>query len=123
MKNNLMAVILGAVSIIFLAGCSTIDSVPMPDQIINKNPAGSSSIKIGMSENEVKARYGAPDNKSMVASKQWEGEREEWFYRGRMNLPIGADYLANDVYLYFDGDNLTNISDKPLGQARAPVKK
>ncbi|HNX90922.1 MAG TPA: hypothetical protein PKY78_07555 [Candidatus Omnitrophota bacterium] len=122
--RNLFLLALSLTVVMFsVVGCSTLDSVPMPDQVISHNPAGSSSIKVGMTKAEVKARYGAPDSDTMVVSDQWEGSREEWFYRGRMDLPIGADYLANDVYLYFDGNNLTNISEKPMGKAKSVEKK
>lgn len=101
---------------VFFAGCAEIE-IPTPRQII-KSPIGTHNIKVGMTRNEVISLYGTPNIKTQVSSDDWGGSREEWFYRARYSaLPIGAEYLAEDVYLYFDGDNLTNISHTPLGES------
>ena len=101
---------------LLVGGCADMD-VPTPMQIV-KNPIGLSALKSGMSKNEVMSIYGEPNMKSQVCCADWNGTREEWFYRGRYTgLPVGAEYLSEDVYLYFDGDNLTNISKEPLGRA------
>lgn len=96
-----------------LTGCSDMP-VPKADNILTS----STSIKIGMSKDQVTSVYGEPDSKRMVVAKEWGGYREEWFYKARYSgLPVGTDYLVNDVFLYFDGENLTNISQKPLGKS------
>ena len=103
------------ISALVIAGCSGMEA-PTPKDII-KNPIGPNAVKVGMSKQEVASIYGEPNSKRTVSSTDWGGEREEWFYHGRMSgLPVGADYLANDLYLYFDGDNLTNISKQPIGK-------
>jgi len=120
-KYNLISLIILVISI---SGCSVLE-VPKPDDII-KSPLGSSSVKIGMTQNEVISLYGDPNIKSMVKSPEWgEKEREEWFYKARLDvIPLGgANYLTEDVYLYFDGDNLTNISKTPMGQAKEESKE
>jgi len=99
---------------VVLSGCADIKT-PDPGQII-KNPIGPNLAKVGMTKSHVTSLYGEPNFKKIdVVSEKWEGIREEWFYRATMTgLPMNADYLAEDLYLYFDGNNLTNISHVPL---------
>ena len=100
---------------VFTAGCADIQA-PSTDQIL-KNPLGSGGLEIGMTKDRVISMYGEPDAKSTVQSREWNEPREEWFYGGRYSaLPVNAGYLSQDLYLYFDGENLTNISKKPLGE-------
>ena len=100
-----------------LTGCADFDA-PRPMQII-KTPIGPDAAKIGMSKSEVLSLYGDPDAKRAVIADKWSGEREEWFYKARIaGLPVNADYLADDLYLYFDGNSLTTISRRPLGGAK-----
>lgn len=97
----------------FLTGCADIQA-PRPGEML-RQPTGSGGLHTGMTKAQVIERYGEPDIKSTVFSDEWKQAREEWVYRARYSaLPVGAGYLANDLYLYFDGDNLTNISQKPL---------
>ncbi len=98
----------------FSAGCADI-KVPTTKKILEE-PLGEPTAKIGMTKNQILAIYDEPDIVSVVTSKEWSGSREEWLYRGRYpSLPVGAGYLREDLYLYFDGENLTHISKKPLG--------
>ncbi len=95
---------------------------PGPAQIM-KNPIGPNVVKIGMTKARVLSLYGEPDIKSSVRSAKWAGEREEWFYSAELKaLPVSADYLADDLYLYFDGDNLTNISKVALGKTSEDIR-
>ena len=101
------------VGVVFFAGCAGI-TPPAPEDII-KNPLGGDEIKIGFTKEQVLSLWGEPDSKSIVKSDKWSREREEWVYVGRYNqIPISAGYLSKTKYLYFDGDNLTNISDKRI---------
>jgi len=96
------------------SGCADIE-VPSTDQIL-KAPMGDGSLNLGMEREKVRSIYGEPDAKTMVTSSEWKEPREEWFYSGRYSvLPVNAGYLSEDLYLYFDGESLTNISKKPLG--------
>jgi hypothetical protein len=98
------------------AGCSGFEA-PKTGELFQQ-PTGSGGLEVGMSKARVVDMYGEPDVKSNVSSSEWKSPREEWFYRGRYSsLPMNAGYLADDMYLYFDGDNLTNISKKPLSSA------
>ncbi|MEA3489072.1 MAG: hypothetical protein U9R44_01860 [Candidatus Omnitrophota bacterium] len=86
------------------------------DEIL-KEPFGSGGLSLGMTKIQVVQRYGNPDFKNVVRSSEWKEPREEWFYRARIDiLPINAGYLSDDLYLYFDGDSLTNISHRSLGK-------
>jgi len=102
------------VSCFLLSGCADIEA-PKTEQLL-KNPLGPGSVKIGMTKSKVISVYGDPDMKNTVWSDEWGGMREEWVYTGIYTaLPVNAGYLAKDLYLYFDGENLTNISKEPLG--------
>lgn len=91
-------------------------TIPKPVEILEK-PLGNGSIRIGMTKEQVIAQYGDADIKNMVISDDWSRAREEWVYTGRYTmLPVSAGYLSKDLYLYFDGENLTNISEKSLGK-------
>lgn len=117
LKNLILCVFMVLAMVLAVAGCSGID-IPTPKEVL-KNPIGPDSVKVGMTVQEVLSRYGEPNSKRMVTGKSWATEREEWYYHARMSgLPVGADYLSNDLYLYFDGDNLTNISKTPLGAGK-----
>ncbi|MFH1665743.1 MAG: hypothetical protein ABIA77_06335 [Candidatus Omnitrophota bacterium] len=71
-----------------------------------------------MTKNEALTVYGPPDMKRTVSSSEWNRDREEWVFRGRYTvLPVNAGHLSSDLYLYFDGENLTNISKQPLGKS------
>lgn len=122
MKKSHMINALIVILFFTLSGCAEIET-PQPAQII-KNPIGPSAAKIGMTKSQVTSIYGDPDVKSAaIASDAWEEEREEWLYRARVDtLPVSADYLAEDLYLYFDGDRLTNISKTPLGTTKEDKK-
>lgn len=105
------------VSVFCLAGCGSLEANDT-DQALNI-PLGSGGLRLGMTKNQVVALYGDPDIKDTVSSPAWGHAREEWFYKAEMGvLPVNAGYLSEDLYLYFDGDNLTNISKKPLGKAK-----
>lgn len=113
--------LLGVMLVSFMmAGCAEMD-VPTPRQIL-KDPLGEGSVKIGMSKDRVHSIYGDPDMISPVSAAEWNEPREEWVYTGITSLPVGAGYLSEDLYLYFDGDNLTNISRKSLGRIQGNQK-
>lgn len=105
-----------------LFGCADMYT-PTPTQVV-RNPIGLHAVKIGMTKAQVLSIYADPDMKRIVNSKDWTTEREEWFYKARMSgMPVGADYLSEDMYLYFDGDNLTNISREPLVKSTTQGEK
>ena len=108
-KNTLIVLMLAFMT--FLSGCSTL-AIPSPDEIIKK-PLGTESIKIGMTKDRVASLWGKPDSISTVENKQkWSQPREVWAYNAHYgSIPIDAGYLSKTQKLYFDGENLTEISD------------
>ncbi len=101
------------------AGCAEIE-VPRAEKLIT-DPIGDATLKRGMTKTQVINIYGDPSLKQKVVSKEWNQPREEWFYRAGYNiLPVNAGHLSEDLYLYFDGENLTTITRKSLG---SPAKE
>ncbi|KJJ83956.1 secreted protein [Candidatus Omnitrophus magneticus] len=109
--------------VFFLSGCADIKA-PTPETIIEDSIA-LNTLQLGMSKSKVISLYGEADQKRVVKSKLWNNEREEWFYKAQMDvLPVGTGgYLSKDLYLYFDGDSLTNISKKCLVPVSVENKK
>ncbi len=102
------------VLLLFISGCAGVE-VPRTEDFL-RQPLGKGGLTLGMSQAQVLEKYGPPDIKSQAVSPGWRSSREEWVYGARYSgLPVGVGYLAEDLYLYFDGDNLTNISNRPLG--------
>ncbi|MFH1411169.1 MAG: outer membrane protein assembly factor BamE [Candidatus Omnitrophota bacterium] len=100
------------------AGCAEME-MPGTAEIL-RDPLGKGTVTVGMTKEQVVLVYGDPDIKQTVTSDAWGGSREEWFYKARYSaLPVNAGYLSKDLYLYFDGDSLTNISVDPLGRSSA----
>ena len=108
---NLSKFFLAAVLLLALTGCSAI-TLPTPDYVL-KRPIGTDSVKIGMSKGKVQELWGIPDQINEVEDKEkWGGKRTEWIYNARTELPIDAGYLSKTKRLYFDGENLTNITEE-----------
>lgn len=107
-----MVIVFIAMAMTFLSGCSIIEPVS-PDNVM-KRPLGAESVKVGMTKNQVESLWGKPDSIStMDDANKWKGSREVWVYYGRSgSIPIDADYLSKTKKLYFDGENLTNISEQ-----------
>ncbi|OGW77598.1 MAG: hypothetical protein A3I73_05340 [Omnitrophica bacterium RIFCSPLOWO2_02_FULL_45_16] len=92
-------------------GCTLIEQIPNPEEVI-KNPLGKTDLRVGMSKQEVEAKWGKPDEKRIVEDKdRWPDPREMWVYHAQTGIPIDADYLSKTKKLYFDGNNLTNIGE------------
>lgn len=98
---------------ILLSGCSALET-PSPKDIM-QHPLGTDAVRIGMTKDKVTAQYGKPDvinnRVEVLPSKK---VRDEWIYFGRYEVPINKDYFSKTRYLYFDGDNLTDISETSL---------
>jgi len=96
-------------------GCSEFD-LPTPEYIL-KRPIGTESVKIGMTKDHVMELWGGADEKyfEKIEEAGIVRNREVWVYRGRYEgVPVDAGYLSKTKYLYFDGINVTNITEKPL---------
>ena len=102
------AVLMAAV---MMCGCNTL-TIPTPDEIIKK-PFGTESVKVGMTKDQVESIWGKPDHVGAVENKEkWSSQREVWTYNARYgSIPVDAGYLSKTQKLFFDGENLTEISD------------
>ena len=95
-----------------LSGCADMPTPKAADIL-----KGGNTVRAGMTMSEVRVLYGEPDTRRNVVSKGWGESREEWHYRASISsLPASLGYAGEDAFLYFDGNRLTNISDKSLGK-------
>jgi len=108
-NKGFMALIAVFVLMISVYGCSLLESIPTPGEVI-KYPLGKTTLKIGMTKQEVEFRWGKPDSISVVEDKKrWPDSREMWIYQPQTSsIPIDADYLSKTRSLYFDGNYLTD---------------
>jgi hypothetical protein len=104
-----MAIVAVFALVVFAYGCSMIESIPTPGEVI-KYPLGKTTLKVGMTKQEVEFKWGKPDSISIVEDKKrWPDPREMWVYHSQTSsIPIDADYLSNTRKLYFDGNYLTD---------------
>lgn len=108
-------IIVSLIVILFISGCAAIE-IPSPELVINK-PLGTDSVKVGMTKDQIKDLWGEPDDIYFEEEGELERAREVWTYRGRYaGVPVDAGYLSKTKYLYFDGKNVTKISDTKVSE-------
>jgi len=109
-NNPVMSIVFALSVMAMTCGCSTL-TIPSPDDIIKK-PLGTESVKIGMTKHHVESIWGKPDQISIVENKEkWSSPKEVWTYNAHYGaIPVDAGYLSKTQKLYFDGENLTEIS-------------
>ena len=97
------------VIVFFACGCSMLETIPTPGEVI-KYPLGKTTLRVGMTKQEVESKWGKPDSISTVEDKKrWPDPREMWIYNPQTSsIPIDADYLSKTRKLYFDGSYLTD---------------
>ena len=96
--------------LVFITGCAEID-IPSPRDVL-KRPLGTDSVKVGMAKDQVKELWGDPDYVNYEEAEGSNRAREVWVYKGRYSsVPVDAGYLSKTRHLYFDGNNLTKISE------------
>ncbi len=113
-KSVLMLLLL-ALGILTISGCAEINPFEAPGEIM-RHPLGRESIRVGMSKEEVISKWGEPNIVNSLPTIDASGSRgEEWVYKAKRYTPVPIDsgYLHKNQYLYFDGNNLTLISDEP----------
>ena len=72
--------------------------------------------QFGMTKEEVISKWGEADIVNKLSTRDASGsQEEEWVYKAKRYtpLPLDSGYLHKNKYLYFDGNNLTLISDEP----------
>jgi hypothetical protein len=110
MSNKGFAMLVTVLALtLFSYGCSMLESIPNPEDVI-KYPLGKTTLRIGMTKQEVEFKWGKPDSVSTVEDKnRWPNPREMWVYQPQTSsIPIDADYLSKARSLYFDGNYLTD---------------
>lgn len=110
MSNKGLVVSIAVIALtIFAYGCSMLESIPNAEDVM-KYPLGKTTLKVGMTKQEVESKWGKPDSVSVVEDlKRWPDPREMWIYNPQTSsIPIDADYLSNTRKLYFDGNRLTD---------------
>lgn len=110
-------------SIMMFSGCADME-IPTVNDIL-KSPIGTCSIKRGMTKDQVKDNWGEPSKIRFEEVKE-EGvsrTREIWVYQADFKLvPVDTDYLSETKFVYFDGDNVTNITAVPLDETPNKAK-
>jgi hypothetical protein len=108
-NKSFLVLIIVSVLAMFTYGCSMLESIPSPEDVL-KHPLGKTTLKIGMTKQEVESKWGKPDSISTVEDKKrWPDPREMWEYNSQTSsIPIDADYLSETRKLYFDGSYLTD---------------
>ena len=115
MTKGVLIMLLLALGALAISGCAEIDPFETPAEVI-RHPLGTESIRIGMSKEEVISKWGEPDITNKLPATDVSGSQgEEWVYKARRYTPVPVDvgYLHKNKYLYFDGNNLTLISNEP----------
>ena len=108
-SKGFMVLIAVFVLAVFAYGCSMLESIPGPGEVM-KYPLGKTTLRIGMTKQEVEFKWGKPDSISTIEDKKrWPNPREMWVYQPQTSsIPIVADYLSKIRKLYFDGNYLTD---------------
>ena len=113
--RSVFIILLSTLGVFAISGCAEIDPFEAPAEVI-RHPLGTESIRTGMSKEEVISKWGEPDLVNKLSPSDAIGNQgEEWVYKARRYTPVPLDagYLYKNKYLYFDGNNLTLISDEP----------
>ena len=113
--RSVFIILLSAFGVFAISGCAEIDPFETPAEVI-RHSLGTEFIRIGMSKEEVISKWGEPDLVNKLSTSDAMGSQgEEWVYKARRYTPVPLDagYLHKNKYLYFDGNNLTLISDEP----------
>jgi hypothetical protein len=120
---NKTILLLAVISFLFVSGCADVE-IPKTKELLSRPTGPGGSVKIGMTKDKVVDVYGEPNLKNTVVADKWGGSREEWIYKAEFSaFPVSAGYLGEDMYIYFDGNNVTDISSRPLGKESEDVKK
>jgi len=100
------------VSLLF-AGCSEFDT-PTGYEAMTRPFGNAASFSRGTSKEEVRADWGEPDQILPLGVDELGNRREEWVYKGRLNVPIDYGYVSHTQHLYFEGNSLfRSESERP----------
>lgn len=100
--------LLSSVFCLLTSGCAEIE-VPTPKDVMT-HPFGKQQTMRGWTKEEVKIKWGEPDQIVALEPDQWSGTREEWVYYGRYpSVPIDYKYLSKTHHFYFSGNALVEF--------------
>ena len=86
-------------------GCAEVE-VPTVKDVVT-HPFGQQQGMRGWTKEEVKTKWGEPDQVISLAPDEWGSLREEWIYHGRYpDVPIDYKYLSKTKHFYFIGEDL-----------------
>lgn len=107
-RPALFAAVLGIAFV--LAGCAEI-TPPTPGEIL-ESPLGKSPLRLGMTQDEVRALWGEPNTIDASEPDNWGTVRETWTYEARFpGSPVNVGYAAKTRRLEFTGPNLVAFDD------------
>ncbi len=93
---------------LLIIGCAEVD-VPTPKDVMT-HPFGTKQARIGWTKEEVKMKWGDPDQIISMEPDPWGNPQEEWVYTGRYpNVPIDYKFLSKTKHFYFSGDVLVQF--------------
>jgi hypothetical protein len=115
--RNAILVLTTVFTALALSGCGNgiagLDPMDVPRTVI-KNPLGTDPIRVGMSKDVVRDKWGDPDQINMLEpTDEWGTPREEWVYLGRASkIPLDKSYIFKTKYIIFDGNNVVCVGDE-----------
>lgn len=111
---------LSAVCMLSFVGCAEVE-VPTPKDIVT-HPFGHQQNLRGWTKEEVKAKWGEPDQMIPLEPDEWGSPREEWVYQGRYpGVPIDYKYLSKTKHFYFIDNVLVEFKSEE--QVEKPEKE
>lgn len=107
---------------LLIIGCAEVE-VPTAKEVIT-HPFGQHQGMRGWTKEEVKAKWGDPDQVVSLEPDEWGSPREEWIYRGRYpDVPIDYKYLSKSKHFYFTGDILVEMKSEEEQQREQAEQK
>ena len=92
-------------------GCAEIE-VPTPKDVVT-HPFGTKTSIRGWTKEEVKMKWGEPDEIISLEPDRWGNPQEKWVYHGRYpNIPVDYKYLSKTYYFYFTGKTLMKFTSE-----------
>lgn len=107
---------------LLVMGCAEVEMPTVKD--VMTHPLGQQQGMRGWTKEEVKAKWGEPDQVISLAPDEWGSPREEWSYRGRYpDVPIDYKYLSKTKHFYFTGDVLVEMKSEEKQRKQGEEQK
>lgn len=96
----------GSLAILFLTGCSEIQT-PTAHEVMTHPFGTGAPFSLGTTKEEVRHDWGEPHAVVSRGVDELGNQKEEWIYKGWLQgLPIDREYVSRTKHLFFDGENL-----------------